>query len=417
MSNPFLTPISIPRKRNYTRAFGYDTDGYLDLRDVRRRLFRAAIKRAYKGNGSKTRTTTEKEMEESDSHRSIAHTYCRVSNGRRRAKNLLPRTSIVNDGNYSGLIESLSPSQGFAHIAAVGTYSQMYGAPSILGELNGPNNCFPPLITINPNRKMVGSSDVPEIGTVLPEQLQPLQDAIGLNYCKLSLRFQNFSTGLVEMKLFVVEARKDIPRVASATGGDIFGETDALEQWQDCLDVEANYLPTHTGVAWGHATRNNPGTLPTSNAEWRKLYKVHRVMNFELSGGAAQYVDIDISTNLYFDYSQDVVRNQLNLTVPGNTPAKTMYDADQWRSQLKRGGFDVFAIVKGQVIPVAAGGCSYSDAKVGFICQRKMTCSLLQDRVSKFKFNGARNQLTAVAFGAGQQVTDAKDAATSILKI
>lgn len=417
MSNPFLTPLSLPRKRNYTRAFGDDTDGYLDLRSLRRNLFNAAMKRRFKGPGSRTRTDTEKEMEESDSHRSIAHTYCRVSNGRKRARNLLPRTSIVNDGNFSGVLESVSPSQGFGQIAAVGTYSQMYGAPSILGELNGPNNVFPPLITINPNRKMVGSDSVPEIGTVMPEQIQPLQDAIGLNSCKLSLRFQNFSTGLVEMKLFVVEARKDIPRVASLLGGDIYGDTSALDQWQDCLDVEANYLPTHTGVSWGHATRNNPGTLPTSNTEWRKLYKVHRVMNFELSGGAAQYVDIDISTNLYFDYSQDVVRNQLNLTVPGNTPAKTMYDADQWRTQLKRGGFEVFAIVKGQVIPVADGGCSYADAKVGFICQRRMTCSLLQDRISKFKFNGARNQLEAVPFAVGQQVTDAKDAINSILKI
>jgi len=363
----------------------------------------------YPSAGTQTLTETKEEMQDrEDNHRGVNRRNFRFYNGRKKSRECAKEAHLTYQDDYTQVLTSQLGQQGVQSVAVLGTLAQGYSPNP--GSSDFKYLLKSPLMSLVPTGEPAQS--------VTSAKIKTYYSGFSLDSVNLQINFQNMSTVLTEVQMYVVEAKKHIPTTAVAAAGlDTFKfDQDAVDMWSAAQNVEANSQAQQTVATAaavgtvGTAILEQAGNKPMTYKSFRNYYKCHKAYNFELAGGAAQIVNIEFKTNLIYKFGKDTLKNTGGFAQNSNPEAIPSFDT--WRHVCRAGGFEVFCVIKGQVVQNVAGNISYAGAKVACVIERKFRVSALKNREEHYRNQLA--QITQLQATTGKTV-DAKDAIADVL--
>lgn len=183
--------------------------------------------------------------------------------------------------NYSGILSGNSGNQTNSVIFTCCARNQFVTDQPTPNFLQIRQNLF----DLNTDRVNTGS-------TLVPTQIKPATDRLAVYYVRQNLMLTNFESAACVVYLYWVTSKKDWPVFADVT-------------WSNALAGESLTVANRTraaggtygGTTAGAALATDVWQRPTDCRLFKDVYKVLKVMEVKLAGGATEEINVHIAIN------------------------------------------------------------------------------------------------------------------------
>lgn len=286
----------------------------------------------------------------------------------------------IGNTTYIGSTTDVSNSgeQAVCHLGAMNTVSQIITSTGTGYDSFSAGKSF---FDLNPNQKVSGGS-VYTAGTI------PLGDKLGIQRCSLEAQLMNNTNVDCTISLYVVKCLKDT-------------EDDPIVKWENALADDALGITDTTTrntstdpQQLGNPTIYRAGQIPMDCPQWKKYWKVVKVLKFDLAGGSNETVKIKCKQN------SSVLKADV-----------TRQGADGIRF-LRNVSWTVFAIARGQTVRDAQTTpnprFTIGSVLIGVTMLQKWYLNYLKDASSKFAPHYLGLSFTKPSF-ADEKMMDVED--------
>ena len=242
---------------------------------------------------------------------------------------------------------------------------------------------------LNPNQLTTGSN--------LLTGGQPLEDKIGCLSYKESFYCTNLDNYATKWTIYVLT-----PRSYTAVHGDT--------AWTAGYANEAFGLPAGTAATAGYAAAGTLGYMapgmvgaqPTDSPIFRKLWKILKVVTYEMAGGASQEVHFDIAVNHIL--KKDLLKSKFDASeryIPNNTVMFMMTARGQ--------------VVEDQT-PTRPVDLTFASTRLGIIRVGKVKLCGVKNAAAKLNTNVASYQISAGVGNPNQIAVNILDVAAGLVQ-